>query len=165
LAIDAGGNVYATSLTNPPEGLDLASTVKYDSNGVLQFVLQGKDAGGTSVTLDPAGDILLTGDSNNFAKPDTIEVTKIHPSGVKVWVTPIPASGKIVCDSAGNVFVAGFGFQVTKLNPEGRVLFTSALLPGDDVTDAVVDPFDNLLVTGDGLNAQFNHDIFTVRLK
>jgi hypothetical protein len=44
-------------------------------------------------------------------------------------------------------------------------LFTSSLLPGDDVTDAVVDPFGNLLVTGDGVNAQFNHDIFTVRLK
>ena len=61
--------------------------------------------------------------------------------------------------------MAGFGFQVTKLNPEGKVLFTSALLPGEDVTDGVVDRFDNLILTGDGLNAQFNHDIFTVRLK
>jgi len=38
-------------------------------------------------------------------------------------------------------------------------------LPGDDVTDAVVDRFDNLLVTGNGVNAQFLDDIFTVRLK
>jgi len=110
LVIDAGGNVYATSVTNPPEGLNLPSTVKYDPNGVLQFVLQGKDAGGTSIALDPAGDILLTGDTINFGKPDTIEATKIHPSGVKVWVTPIPATGKIASDSAGNVFVAGVGF-------------------------------------------------------
>ena len=165
LAIDQGGNVYATSLTNPPEGLNIASTVKYDPNGVRQFVLQGKDAGGTSLAIDTAGDIVLTGDTINFGKPDTIEVTKIHPSGAKVWVTPIPATGKIVTDSAGNVFVAGFGFVITKLSPGGAVLFTSSLLPGDDVTDAVVDPFGNLLVTGIGVNAQFNHDIFTVRLK
>src|SRR6516164_91813 len=58
LAIDQGGNVYATSLTNPPEGLNIASTVKYDPNGVRQFVLQGKDAGGTSLAIDTAGDIV-----------------------------------------------------------------------------------------------------------
>jgi len=165
LVIDAGGNVYATSVTNPPEGINLASTVKYDPNGVLKFVLQGKDAGGASIALDPSGDVLLTGDTLNFGKPDTIEVTKIHPSGAKVWVTPIPATGKIVSDSAGNVFVAGAGFQITKLNSQGKVLFSSSLLPGDDVTDAVVDPFDNVLATGFGPNAQFNDDIFTVRVK
>lgn len=58
-----------------------------------------------------------------------------------------------------------FGFVITKLNAAGKVLFSSALLPGDDVTDAVVDPFDNVLATGFGQNAQFNNDIFTVRLK
>ena len=165
-AIDHGGNVYATSMTNPPESIHMPFTVKYAPNGVLKFVLQGKDAGGTSVAIDPAGDILLTGATINFAAPPTIEATKIHPSGAKVWTTPIAATGKIVSDSAGNAFVAGsFGFVITKLSPAGKVLFTSSLLPGDDVTDAVVDPFGNLLVTGIGLNAQFNHDIFTVRLK
>jgi hypothetical protein len=143
----------------------MASTVKYDPNGVLKFVLQGKDAGGTSVAIDPAGDILLTGEVLHFGTASSIEATKIHPSGAKVWVTQIPATGKIVSDSTGNVFVAGFGFTITKLSPGGAVLFTSSPLPGDTVTDAVVDPFNNLLVTGDGLNAQFTHDIFTVRLK
>jgi len=165
LAIDHGGNVYATSTTNPPEGIATPFTVKYDPNGVLKFVLQGKDAGGKSVTVDPAGDVLLTGEVLNFGTPTSIEATKIHPSGSKVWGTPILATGKIVSDSTGNVFVAGFGFVITKLSPGGAVLFTSSPLPGDAVTDAVVDPFDNLLVTGDGVNAQFNHDIFTVRLK
>ena len=57
------------------------------------------------------------------------------------------------------------GFVITKLNAAGTVLFSSSLLPGDDVTDAVVDPFGDLLVTGFGQNAQFSDDIFTVRLK
>ena len=165
LAIDRGSNVYATSATNSPEGIATSFTVKYDPNGVLKFVLQGKDAGGNSVAVDPAGDILLTGSTNSFAGPPSIEAIKIHPSGAKVWVTQIPATGKILSDSAGNVFVAGFGFAITKLSPGGAVLFTSTILPGDDVTAAVVDPFNNVLATGFGPNAQFNNDIFTVRLK
>jgi hypothetical protein len=165
LAIDHGGSVYATSTTNPPEGIATPFTVKYDPNGVLKFVLQGKDAGGTSVAVDPAGDILLTGEVLNFGTASSIEATKIHPSGAKFWATQIPATGKIVSDSTGNVFIAGFGFVITKLSPGGSILFTSSPLPGDAVTDAIVDPFNNLLVTGDGVNAQFNHDIFTVRLK
>jgi hypothetical protein len=179
LAIDHGGNVYATSLTTPndslfPGGVVITTpfTVKYDPNGVLKFVLQGEGAGGTSVAVDPAGDILLTGAIVNFGRPTFSEATKIHPSGAKVWVTQIPATGKIVSDSAGNVFVAGshlvaipFGFVITKLSPAGRVLFAPSLLPGDDITDAVVDPFGNLLATGFGPNAQSLNDIFTVRLK
>ncbi len=166
LAIDRRDNVYVTSLTNPPEGSDIPFTVKYDPNGVRKFVLRGNGAGGSSVAVDPAGDILLSGSTMIFGMPAVIEATKIHPSGVKVWVTQIPAAGKIVADSAGNVFVAGTpGFAITKLNGAGEVLFSSSLLPGDDVTDAVVDPFDNVLATGFGLNAQFSDDIFTVRLK
>ncbi|HEX8894016.1 MAG TPA: hypothetical protein VF783_11870 [Terriglobales bacterium] len=165
LVIDTGGNVYATSRTNPPEGIATPFTVKYDPSGVLKFVLQGKDAGGVSVAIDPAGDVLLTGDTINFGTSTFIEATKIRPSGARVWTTQIAATGKIVTDSAGNVFVAASGFVITKLSPAGRVLFSSSLLPGDDVTDAVVDPFGNLIATGDGLNAQFEHDIFTLRLK
>jgi hypothetical protein len=165
MAIDAAGNVYATSMTNPPEGIATPFTVKYDPKGVLLFVLQGNGAGGTSVAIDPAGDILLTGATVSFGRPIFIAVTKIHPSGAQVWVTNIAETGKIVSDSAGNVFVAGPGFLITKLDATGKMLFAPTLLPGDFVTDAVVDPFDNLLVTGFGQNAQFNDDIFTVRLK
>jgi hypothetical protein len=152
-------------VTNPPEGIDVPFTVKYDPNGVRKFVLQGNGAGGSSVAIDPAGDILLTGATASFGTPIFVSATKIHPSGAKVWVTKIAETGKIVSDPAGNAFVAGPGFLITKLDPAGRALFASSLLPGDDVIDAVADPFGNLLVTGDGLNAQFEHDIFTVRLK
>jgi hypothetical protein len=165
LAVDAGGNVYTTSVTNPPEGIATPSTQKYDPDGALQFVLQGNGAGGTSVALDPHGDILLTGATINFGTPTFVAATKIHPSGTQVWVTQIPATGKIVSDAAGNAFVAGSDFVVTKLNSKGKIQFSSTLLPGDIVIDAAVDPFGNLLVTGFGQNAQFTDDIFTVRLK
>ena len=80
-------------------------------------------------------------------------------------MTQIPATGKIVSDSVRNALVTGPGFVITKLNTAGKVLFTAPLLPGDEVTGVAVDPFDNLLATGFGQNAQFNDDIFTVRVK
>ena len=165
LAVDRGGNVYATSTTNPPEGIATPFTVKYDPNGTLQFELHGNGAGGSSAAIDPTGDILLTGATVNFGTQTFVAATKIHPSGKTVWVTQIPSTGKIVSDSVGNVFVAGSGFVITKLNSSGKILFSSSILQGDIMTDAVVDPFGNLLVTGFGQNAQFTDDIFTVRLK
>jgi hypothetical protein len=165
LAIDRDGNVYATSTTNPPEGIATPFTVKYDPDGALQFELQGNGAGGSSVAVDLAGDILLTGATISFGTATFTAATKIHSSGKTVWVTQIPATGKIVSDPAGNPSVAGFDFTITKLNSSGKILFSSSILPDDSVTDAVIDPFGNLLVTGFGQNAQFTDDIFTVRLK
>ena len=36
--------------------------------------------------------------------------------------------------------------------------------PGDFVTDTVVDPFGNFIMVGQGANASFDEDIYTVRL-
>ncbi len=165
LAIDAGGNIYATGTTNPPEGIATPFMVKYNASGVLQFTLQGSGAGGSSVAIDGAGDILLTGALINFGTPSFVSATKIHPTGKTVWVTQIPATGIIVSDPAGNALVAGFGFEITKLSSAGRILFSSSILPQDSVTDAVIDPSGNLFVTGFGQNAQFSDDIFAVKLK
>ncbi len=164
LAIDLEGNIYATTVTNPPEGIAMPFTVKYNPDGVRQFVLQGHGAGGSSIAIDPAGDILVTGSTTSFGTPVFVAASKFHRSGARVWTTQIAATGKILSDSTGNVFVAGAGFLITKLNGAGKVQFTSSPLPGDLMIDAVIDPFDNLLVTGDGLNANFEHDIFTVKV-
>jgi hypothetical protein len=163
LAIDRAGNVYTTSTTNPPEGIATPFTVKYDPNGNQQFVLQS--IGGSSVAIDPHGDILLTGSMSNFGTPSSIAASKIHPSGQKVWTTQIPSTGKILSDASGNVFVAGFGFDITKLNSQGKIQFSTSVLPDDEETDALIDSLGNLLVTGFGQDAQFNDNIFTVRLK
>src|SRR5262249_22999841 len=87
---------------------------------------------------------------------------------------------KVLIDSAGNIFAAGtiynFGdgspsdFLISKLNTDGVELgqfrFTPAnvVTHGSRVTDAVLDPFGNLLVTGITENASFNNDIYTLRI-
>ena len=175
LAIDRAGSVYVTGV---PAANDIATppppfTVKYDANGNRIFVLR---TGGVYVAIDPAGDILLTGATlQTPGAPIFLAASKFHPSGTKVWVTQIPAVGKIVSDAASNLFVAGTAFNddstnpsdylISKLSPAGQLVFQARVNRGDEVSDATVDPFGNLLVTGNALNPQFQHDIFTVRVK
>jgi len=175
LALDRAGSVYVTGV---PGANDIATppppfTVKYDANGNRIFVLR---TGGISVAIDPARDVLLTGSNPQaVGGPTFIAASKFHPSGTKVWVTQIPAVGKIVSDAAGNVFVAGTIFNndstnpsdylTSKLSPAGQLVFQTRFNRGDEISDATVDPFGNLLVTGNALNSQFQHDIFTLRVK
>jgi len=177
LAVDRAGNVYATGSTTPPEGIPVPFTVKYDLSGNRKFVLTGSGSGGASVAIDPSGDLLLVGVGFVQGLPSGIAASKVHPNGVKVWTTRLATGQKIVSDATGNAFVAGSivnddpttagpsDYLVTKLSPSGAVVFQFRYSPGDDVSDAAVDPFGNLLVTGSGQNAQFEHEIFTLRLK
>jgi hypothetical protein len=177
LAVDAAGSVYATGATNPPEGDSIPFTVKYDVIGNRKFVLTGSGAGGASVAIDPSGDILLAGVKVVQGLPPSTVASKFHANGVKVWATRLATGQKIVSDAAGNVFVAGSivnddptnagpsDYFITKLSPSGAIVFQFRYSPGDDVSDAAVDVFGNLLVTGSGLNAQFDHEIFTLRVR
>jgi hypothetical protein len=109
--------------------------------------------------------------------PPSIVASKFHANGVKVWATRLAAGQKIVSDAAGNVFLAGSilnddptnagpsDYLITKLSPSGTVVFQFRYRPGDDVSDSAVDVFGNILVTGSGLNAQFDHEIFTLKVK
>jgi hypothetical protein len=169
LALDRSGGVYVTGVPGVADtSVSTPFTVKYDANGNRIFVLKGNGAGGSSVAVDPAGDVLLTGGST---------ASKFHPNGVRVWLANIAQGQKIMSDAAGNVYVAGSianadftiagpsDYIITKLSPSGTRVFQFRSTRGDDVSDATLDPFGNLLVTGDALNAQFEHQIVTLRAR
>lgn len=167
LALDPTGSVYITGGTNPPEGVTTPFTLKYDSTGALKFKLTGNGAGGSSVAIDPAGDVLLTGDILNFGRPTFITASKVHPDGTKVWTTPIQGTGKILADGSGNVFVAGLlqsAYFLTKLSPQGTLQFGTFFTQGSEFRDAAFDSSGNLFLTGDVQNALFQHDIITLKL-
>jgi len=94
---------------------------------------------------------------------------------VKVWTTRIPAPGKVLSDTTGNVFVAGSmpnsnfnptgeQYFVSKLSATGTLLFTKSFPQGQDVSDAAFDSLGNLLVTGSLINSLGNHEIVTLKL-
>jgi len=174
LALDRADSVYATGATGPFSGFGF--TVKYDANGNRQFLLSGNESGGVSVTIDPAGDLLLVGSMAATQTPLGVNVvSKYHVNGVKVWTTTIPAAGKILSDAIGNIFVAGSTpnsninptteeYFVSKLSPAGKLQFTKSFSQGQDVSDAAFDSSGNLLVTGSLSNAAGTHGIITLKL-
>jgi hypothetical protein len=172
-AVDHNDGIYATGVA-----LDLFTgdsfpyTVKYDTNGNSIFVLTGAGVGGSSVAVDPAGNILLSG--GTLVQSEFVPtVSTYDPSGKKIWVTQIPTAGKAVSDSEGNVFVSGGDSSmgedsVSKLSAGGKLLWTfhySAQGLTAEVTDSVLDPFGNLLVTGFGVPSGSGLDeIVTLKL-
>jgi len=174
LALDRADSVYATGATGPFSGFGF--TVKYDANGSRQFLLSGNESGGVSVTIDPAGDLLLVGSMAATQTPLGVNVvSKYHVNGVKVWTTTIPAAGKILSDAIGNIFVAGSTpnsninptteeYFVSKLSPTGKLQFTKSFPQGQDVSDAVFDSLGNLFVTRSLINSPGTHEIVTLKL-
>jgi hypothetical protein len=165
--VDHNDGIYATGVAlNLITGDSFPYTVKYDTNGKLILALAGAGNGGVSVTVDPAGKILLSGFTLLHGDPVST-ASKLDPSGKQIWVTQIPASGEIVSDTKGNAFVSGGAYTVTKLNPAGIVLWTfqaSNQFSEFSTTGSVVDPFGNLIVTGTGFDFDAGqNDIVTLK--
>jgi len=162
-AVDHNDGIYATGdALDKFTGEAFPYTLKYDTNGNPIFVLTGAGVGGSSVAVDPAGNILLTGSTLVQSTP-TWTASKFDPSGKQVWVTQIPlsAQGEIVSDAKGNVFVSGSDYTVTKLNPAGTIIWTfqgSSGFSEFTTTGSVVDPFGNLIVTGFGFDFNVGQD-------
>src|SRR5208283_1251334 len=170
-AVDPSDGIYSTGQgVDPFTGQRFPYTVKYDTNGNLIFALTGAGNGGSSVAVDSDGNILLSG-FTLVEGEDAVTVSKIEPSGKQIFVTQIPTGGKVVNDSQGNIFVSGEDgsndYVVNSLSPTGNLLstfiFATQSVSGT-VSDSIVDPFGNLLVTGYGVpNAGGNDDIVTLK--
>jgi hypothetical protein len=173
LAVDHAGNVYVTLLSLPSgiEGDHIPVTLKYDPTGKLLFTLMGDGIGGSSVSLDANGNVLLAGSAvHPGPNPPVVTAAKFTSAGAKVWIKPVLGAGKVVSDQSGNVYVSASvgatpgNYFVTKLTPQGKPVFQFRFSPGNIITDTLVDPFGNFVMTGEGENANFDEDIFTVRL-
>jgi sugar lactone lactonase YvrE len=170
--VDQADSIYATGTAlNEFSGEAIPYTLKFDTNGNREFLLTGAGVGGVAIAADPTGDIVLHG-STLIAGESAPTVSKIDPTGKAVFVTDVPITGRLVTDSAGNIFLAGgdaSGFSVVKLNSEGVSQFTfDRPMPNfigfESVTDPIFDPFGNLYVAGFGLpNGSGVNDILTLQ--
>lgn len=117
---DKFGNAYITGYTTNNQNKDYCVTLKYNSEGVQQWVqlysgMPGGDniGNGTDITLDDQGNIYVAGRSYMDGGSIDHVVIKYNSVGVQQWVERYDASGLINMPSAiavnkfHDVFVAG----------------------------------------------------------
>ncbi len=124
IAVDISGNVYVTgySRSGTTEDTEDFCTIKYNSSGVQQWVQiyngpgNNRDAG-TSITVDGAGNVYVTGYSRTGSTAETegFCTIKYNSSGAQQWIQRYdgPNPGKevgyvIAVDNSDNVYVSGW---------------------------------------------------------
>lgn len=181
VVVDANGNVYITgsSSLGYPNGVDFL-TIKYNSVGAEQWVRNYNYSGsfdlGLAMTLDPQGNVCMTGFSDQAAFPypenEDYATVKYSPEGQELWVARFDGQGQswdqptdIVSDPDGNFYVTGWcwngdswtgytsdDYTTLKYDPNGVLLWAATYSGqgnGDDRAYAVaVDAQRNVYVTG-----------------
>ncbi len=189
MVLDDSGNVYVTgwSENTIPYDDDIA-TVKYNSDGVMQWVNRYdypdilSDERANAIAIDDSGNVYVTGyiyPSGSWSDYLTI---KYNPAGDTLWTAryngPMDASdaaNAIAVDGLGNVYVTGNSFGTSskdyttiKYNSNGQTIWVARYnSPQDWVEEAramAVDKSGNVYVTGRSYNDSVTQmDYLTVK--
>ncbi len=160
LAVDGTGSIYILGSLTGANGKDYA-TVKYDSSGTELWTAvhdgpgHGDDSG-HSLALDPAGNVVVTGEVFIDSMPPSYDhidtdygTIKYNSDGSQLWAVyknnPAPARDcavDAITDEAGNVYVTGPGSTV-KYDAQGNQLWATS----DGGYSMAVDTGGNVYVT------------------
>ncbi|MCH8275593.1 MAG: SBBP repeat-containing protein, partial [Armatimonadetes bacterium] len=172
LAVDSGGNVYVSGVSEAPgTGLDYA-TLKYDPNGNLLWARYYNGPGNTNdrvsdIAVDSAGNVYVTGFSRGSGTGWDYATLKYDTNGNQQWARRYNGPGNgddrafaLVVDSAGSVYVTGQSlgsgtaddYATLKYDPNGNLLWVRRYNgPGnanDGAEGVVVDSAGDVYVVG-----------------
>ncbi|MGI0013076.1 MAG: SBBP repeat-containing protein, partial [Nitrososphaera sp.] len=189
IAVDNLGNVYVTG-TSPGIGtLGDYATIKYDSNGVEQWVQRYNGPGNgvdkaVAIFVEPltrGGNVYVTGESAGFDTGTDYATIKYSNTGVQQWAARYNNSGSLndvasalIVDASGQVFVTGKSnspnfyadYATVKYNASGvqqwAVRYDGPSSRGDEASAIAIDNSGNVYVTGKSDTA-FYHDYVTIK--
>lgn len=183
IALDTNGNLYITGWSKIDGDHDYA-TVKYDSNGIQQWIAKYFTPGGgrdipVAIAIDSGGDVYVTGYSGNPARYTTI---KYDTDGNQQWAKEYKGLGSlgdsataIVLGVDGSAYVTGYShgggtgydFATIKYWPDGTEEWVERYNGsgnGDDFSnDIAIDKAGNVYVAGGSYGGVTNLDYTIVK--
>ncbi len=188
IAVDASGNVYVTGYSYGSNTFNDYATIKYSTNGVLQWVRRyngpiNSNDNAASIGIDSSGNVYVTGscsvDPLNLSK-DYLTI-KYNTNGVEQWVRNYNGSGNeydvatsIAVDASGNVYVTGYSYSSStqidyatiKYNTDGEMQWVNrydGIGKVDIANDIVIDVSGNVIVTGTSYGSDTFEDYVTIK--
>ena len=180
IAVDDSGNVYVTGVSKGSGTNDDYATVKYNSEGVEQWVARyngqgdGYD-GASAIAVDDSGNVYVTGYDGSDTSYDYATV-KYNSEGVEQWVARYdgPANSwdyaYAIAVDGNYVYVTGCSggdYATVKYNSEGVEQWVARYdgpANGYDEASAIAaDGSGNVYVTGYSDSVGTNHDYATVK--
>lgn len=130
IASDNSGNIYVTGSSRSITGFDDFATVKYNSDGVMQWDARYNGPGNNNdkalkVIADNFGNVYVTGLSNGSGTSLDYATIKYNSAGIQQWAVRYNGPGNafdspegIVVDNNGNVFVTGTSQSANAIGSE-----------------------------------------------
>lgn len=180
IKVDNAGNVYITGNIVSSTSLTDIITIKYDINGVQQWmkVYNGYHNDVVhAITIDNSGNIYITGESYTSATSYDYITIKYDPAGNQQWFSKYNGGAadiatSIVVDNSNNVFVTGYSYDPVTLYDYVTVKYNSSGVfqwsqkfsrNGDDFARSIaIDNSGNICVTGSSIGSGTGNDYLTI---
>ena len=188
IVVDNSGNVFVTGQSDPDSTTNASDdyvVLKYNASGVQQWVQRTNGTGNgidrpSKIVLDPTGNPVVTGRSDNLVNYDYLTVKYNTTTGTPIWSVRYDrtrndwATDLVINPANGNIYVTGrsrnidFDYATVCYNASGvqqwATVYDNAI--GDNrATNIGIDSAGNLYVTGqsDVGAIAVNYDITTIK--
>lgn len=187
IAVDGPGNVYVTGYFTGSGTAQDYGTLKYNSEGIMQWVATYNGPGNSkdnalTIGHDNSGNVYVTGYSTGVGTGHDYATVKYNSEGVEQWVQRYNGPGnqsdqakKMVVDGSGNIYVTGYStgsgtgkdYATVKYGCDGAQLWVQRYTcPGnlpDEATAITLDDWGNIYVTGKSYPSSQDNDIATIK--
>ncbi|OYU83388.1 MAG: hypothetical protein CFE24_11605 [Flavobacterium sp. BFFFF2] len=188
VVVDSAGNVFVAGQSDPDSTTTTSDdyvVLKYNAQGVQQWVQRTNGTGNgidrpSKVALDPAGNPVVTGRSDNLVNYDYLTVKYNTTNGTPMWSMRYDrthndwATDIVIHPTSGNIYITGrsknttFDYVTICYSGTGVQQWATVYdfgIGDDRATNIALDNSGNLYVTGqsDVGTATVNFDITTVK--